>query len=818
MSKGLAFAILVAVSLASISVIAKPISDVLHAENQAFDPWNKERWADWYEDGQIVKPFIIDRSVTFAPRTEPWTFSLEKFKAVNGVSSAVFVIQGGRPVVIDGNNVVLDARKPEYRDWSARDWHEKPFKRDEINTRVYGFRFQQSGNSDLPSILRNITLMGFWRAVETRHRQQQLPVIWENITARRNTCAFYTTGGNGIIRNCRVFESISMGIYADQASHNWTIENNTFRDNAVAGTRSWSDITLDACYAYAIRNNDFLPPSGSPKDYFSAITFYRNQGERGDIREYAASWHRIERNRFQGFNVAVDVGVRTGMKPTRVLTNLAQEGRSYASYNFIQDNSFKNCRIGILLRTGFNKIGGNIFENTEVPIALHNVFYSLHQNIIINQPNERVAIWSEVGEFKRYAKYVAFHDGLGAQIGASQKFYHVISPTGAPSFTDPGKATLVVSDALVDLPAKGGNPANYNAFSLSPRQAQATGFDNKPVDMAVGKFTESLPAGDFAVIFDRPSSRIVNKNYYSIYLFDQNGREFDRCGRSEKRWSTISAGNFLPDSGEHVQNGNDEIAAVSSEPDENGSYPVYIFRKGIAKPAVVLMKDNKSPVTGLAAGNFHTGGDEYDEIAVLCENAGAIRLVKPTDPSWRSEIQMGNAEAIAIVAGEFDGDTRNGDEIAAIVKGTAPISLFKVGGNNPYAFSGFAEKWERIAVGAFRGGDTGRDQLAAVRSKEDGFIIHFFDPEKTDAFQTMVSPLPGKALRIAGGQYVMPDRDGTGGPQFGGLIPPAIHRPVVSQLAVLPITSRDSIPVLVWMRVQAESKAGNPLQIVPLLK
>lgn len=812
---GLGF--LVAIS----SAIAKPISDVLEPDDQTFDPWNQERWADWYQNGELVKPFIIDRSVTFAPRTEPWVFSLDRFERMNGKASAVFHIPGEEPVIIDGNNVVLDTQKPEYRDWTAKDWHEKTFDREVIYPKVFAFRFQQSGSSDSPSVLKNITITGFWRGVETKHHDHQLPVIWENITARRNFCAFYTTGSNGIIRNCRVFENLAMGIYADQASYDWTIESNSFRDNGAAGTRSWADITLDACYSYTIRGNEFLPPSGASKDYFCAISLYRNQGERDDIREYAVSWHRIEGNHFQGFNIAVDVGVRTGMKPSRVLSNLAQEGRSYASYNFILNNSFEDCRIGILLRTGFNKVSGNVFENTEVPIALHNIFYALHNNIIINQPNEKVALWSKLPEFEAFEKHVAFYDGVGSQIGASEKLYHVISPTGTPSFTDPGEATLIVSDSLVELPKEDADPSNYNAVSISPERAKAAGFDNKPVDIAIGKFAESRSAGDFALIFDQPSSQVDDKKYYSIYLFDQNGREFDRTGRSEKRWSKIVAGNFLPDSGEYVQDANDEIAAVSSEPDKNGHYPVYIFRKGIAKPAEILLKDNTVPIVDLAAGNFNKEGDDYDEIAILLENTNTIRLAKPSSTIWSAEIQTGDAEITAIVAGELDGDADNGDEIAAISKGAAPISLFKVGGSKAYATSGPAEEWQRITVGKFRDNDSVREQLAAVRSSGDGFSISFFDMDSEEAFQTIAAPLPGGIpIQIVGGHYITPDADfdTSEGPQLRGLIPPAAQRPAGGQLAILPVTSKDSIPVLAWIQVVAEEQPEVPLQIVPILK
>lgn len=794
-------------------VFAKPISDVLKSGEQTFDPWNQQRWADWYKDGQIVKSFDIDCSVTFAPRKDPWVFSLEKFAEVNGHASAVFRVNAKTAVVIDGNNVTLDARREKYRNWSIQDFHAKPIVLDDVTTKVYGFRFLQQENEDSASVLKDITLIGFWRAVETSHHSHARPVVWENIKALRNNCAFYPTGTRGVIRNCEISESLAIGIYADQASHDWIIEKNTFRDNNVAGKRSWAAITLDACYDYTIRDNVFLTPSATPKDYFCAIAFYRNQGERDDIREYPASWNRIERNQFEGFNIALDLGVRMGMKPSKILKNLAQEGRCYVSYNLVQENTFKNCRIGVLMRTGFNKIDNNTFENTAIPIALHNAFYALPHNIIVNQPDVKVALWSQKPEFESYANLVAFHDGLGSNIPASEKLYHIIAPQGAPSFSDPGEATLVVGDSLVGMPKKE-TPLDYNTFPIAPEAAHAKGFDNKPVDMAVGKFTQGRPSSDFAVIFDQPSSQVDEDKYYSIYLFDQNGNEFDRCGRSTKRWSKIAAGNFLADKGEYIEDLNDQIAAVSSEPDERGCYPVYIFRKGIAKPAATLLKDNKTPVAGLAGGNFHTGGDGYDEIAVLLESSGVIHLAKPSDPTWTSVIHTGNSDLTAIVAGEFDGN--DGHEIAAIAKSPSRISLFKAGEDKPYAFSGPTAAWKRIAVGKFGDGDD--EQLAVAQSGEDGFSIHFFESGKEEAFHVMTSPLPGGLpIGIAGAQYAKPDSETAGDSLLGGLRPEASHH-IVAELAILPETAPISIPVLAWIPVHPGDKTEAPSQIVPILK
>ena len=64
------------------------ISEVLKNGNNEFDPWNKKRWADWYnKEGELIRQFDIDVSVRFKPRIENWT---PKF-CTNYNSKALFI-------------------------------------------------------------------------------------------------------------------------------------------------------------------------------------------------------------------------------------------------------------------------------------------------------------------------------------------------------------------------------------------------------------------------------------------------------------------------------------------------------------------------------------------------------------------------------------------------------------------------------------------------------------------------------------------------------------------------------------------------------
>ncbi|MCC6679330.1 MAG: right-handed parallel beta-helix repeat-containing protein [Phycisphaeraceae bacterium] len=798
---------------------AKPISDVLGAQGGQFDPWNQQRWADWYENGEVVEPFEIDCPVTFAQRDTPWQFSTERYEQVQGKTEAVFRVTAADPIMIDGNGLVIDVQKPAYRDWTLQDWYSHSIKPDEMFHHIDGFHFRQVKAGDEPSVLRNITLMGFWRGAETDEDHQNRPVIWDKLTTKRNICGLYTTLRNGVIRQCDISENIHIGIYVNADSTGWVIENSTFRDNNIRGARSWTAVTLDACYQCIIRNNRFLGPSFPPRDYNSAISLYRNQGERDDIREYPASWNLIEDNFFQGYNLAIDSGVRTGKKSTSVLVDLAHEGRCYVAYNTIRRNTFEDCKIGVLLRTNYNTIDSNVFANVQRPVALNNVFFSLHHNVIVNQPDDTVWLWSEPSEYGQFAPHMAYHDELSATIGADRKLYHVISPQGAPRYSDPGRAMLVVSPDLVAALSDVDDP-DYNTFKISPVQAQMLGFGNKPIAVTVGQFAADHPASDFAVIFDQPCSQVESEVYYSIILYDQNGCEFDRCGRSKTRWGVIAAGNFLPDSGTNPRHGNAEIAAASSQPDSDGCYPIYIFPRGFADPKVVLMKDNTRPVKAMVRGRFKTDGDEYDELAVLLEDDTVVRLLKPTDPTWSEQIESDATKLLAMTSGEFDGNSDNGDEIAALTQQAGPALLLKSGHRGAFATVGPTGSWHQIASGRFGRSTASRDDLAMIARQPQGVTIQMFGVDQPAAYVTLPSDVAGEMpIALTAGAYrwskasashigcaLMPDS------------PPEALRDGCDALALLPQTSSTSIPVLVWLTEKSNLTNSIQKQVVPLLK
>lgn len=807
--------------MCSSGVLAKPISEVLKGKDDLFDPWNQDKWSAWYKNGEIIEPFEIDRSITFSPRDTPWIFSTETFEKIHGKTAAIFPIIGGEPWIIDGNHVTLDARTPAAKAFTIQDWYTKKYRGEEVVIRVHGFKFKQRGPAAAPSVLRNISLMGFWRAVDTAFIKEHPPIHLENITARLNVCGFYTNGARGVIRNCNVIENIMMGIYADQESNGWLIENNTFQNNAFAGVRSWSAITLDSCYNYDIRNNRFLAPTAPPRDYHSAITLYRNQGEKKDIREHSASWNLIETNTFQGYHQAIDVGIRMGRRGSETLTNLALEGRCYVDYNTIRNNTFEDCVIGILMRTGFNAVDSNRFNNVRKPIALVNAFYTLQQNRITNQENDEVAVWAELAQYPDYLKYVANHNEpgreLGANIKAEQKLFHVISPEGRPKFSDPGAATLVVSDKMAGFPKDHAVPA-YNHFQITAEKASKLGFSNKPIDIAIGQYASARPRGDFAAIFDQPCSKIGNTDYYSIILYDQNGAEFERCGRSKKRWSKIVAGNFLRDTGARLINSNHEVAAVSSEPDENGCYPVYIFRKGIAEPGAVLMRDNKHPVKALAAGRFKNGPDGYEELAVIREGSSQIMLIKPSDSKWVRSIEAGPTALATITTGEFNGNPDDGDEIAALSESEGPILLFKTGHQGAYATTGHSAQWKLLAAGKFQHRENPTLQLSAVHS-ESSSDIYFFEAGNKEAFHTTKFHLPGGTpIQLRVGEYEDVNSANTevnGRFVLGGLYPGKTTNPAV-RLAILPETVPSSVPVLLW--ALPDDGVQGRMNVVPILK
>lgn len=614
-----------------------------------FDPWNQERWAYWYSGGKLSRSFVIDTSLKFASRSTPWEVDL------SGLPERwpnLFIIEANESYDIDGNGVIIDSRLPHTKGWDLQYYYTRT-----INTAedfgawmAFHFRQRETASEDDPGTrVRNCTLLGFRHAIDFNHWHRRKVTI-SHCTFRLNIWALFPRGQNVVVSHCDIRESPLGGFYGEYNATNYVFEYNTFQDNDLRGVNSYGGAVLDACYGFILRHNQFLPPSYTPRTYHTAISFYRNRGEEGDIREHASHSHLIEHNTIDGYNVAIDFSVREGWIN---VNDQSKEGRCYSNHNIIRNNIIKNSVIGILVRTHHNVIDNNTFENVEREIALLSVFYKNQDNLIINQPDSTVWLWAVASDYTPYAKYVPYGNGVGASIPKREKLFHVRSSVGRPTFTDPSPARFILADNLL---VDGSLKDTYSVGGL-------------PIGVAVGDFAVYEPGDEIAVIWDQPVSNISGQDYYTIIFYNRHGVEMDRCGRSERRWSAITAGNFLPDTGFIPENANYEIAASQSEPDENGKYPIYIFRKGWMEPAVILLPDNDVPWLSLAAGNFLVSGDEYSEVAALSSDpARGIVYVKPSDPLWQMTTTGIPDGLFAIAAGNFDGNVANGDEVAGITR------------------------------------------------------------------------------------------------------------------------------------------------------
>ena len=95
------------------------VAEILKDKKGDFDPWNSDRWSEWYEDGLISKPFIIDTSIKFAFRDEVWIPDLSKLleNTPGDERFSLFQIVGdNHGIEIDGNGLVIDARHKDFYD------------------------------------------------------------------------------------------------------------------------------------------------------------------------------------------------------------------------------------------------------------------------------------------------------------------------------------------------------------------------------------------------------------------------------------------------------------------------------------------------------------------------------------------------------------------------------------------------------------------------------------------------------------------------------------------------------------------------------
>ncbi|MFI4910220.1 MAG: hypothetical protein ACIAQZ_00990 [Sedimentisphaeraceae bacterium JB056] len=507
--------------------------------------------------------------------------------------------------------------------------------------------------------------------------------------------------------------------------------------------------------------------------------------------KYAVMWVFDE----AGFEVAVSDGSLTEDDLNDNYYLMAQDAHADATVNMndgvlinIGDSStdqfsyyFDELRYGSSL--------DDVIDTVSVvrPVVMHNVFYSMYDNYI-DQPGDDVWLWSVSDDYSSFLQYFAYSNSVGSGISAADKFYHVVSGGQYPEFKNADDVQLLVAPSLIVPKACDiDSDIDVDIYDISQVLAQwlTEGFGTeysyqntnvdlagnvdikdwaicaddfageplkldtypdqiKPIAVAAGDMAVYEDGDEIAVIWDQPVSQVNDTMYYSIIIYDQNGFELDRCGRSENKWAMIATGNFLPDTGYIKVNESYEIAAVKAEADTDGKYPVYIFRKGFKEPAVILYEDNSSPITAIASGNFNTASDDYEEIAVKTAGSTNITYLKPSLLSWSASTLNVAGSIVSMTAGEFDGLESNGDEIAAVTGAVGAVLFYTVGGSSHYATAADnSVAWDLVKGGNFDGGLRAREEIAVIASEpvNDNYTVEYYVSQSNTPFKSSVLPV-----------------------------------------------------------------------------
>lgn len=543
------------------------IKEVLKDGNGDFDPWNTDRWATWYNDkGELIRQFDVDTSVKFKSRKEPWLVKIsEQF-----TNKSLFTItkQG---IEMDGNGLIMDVRT-ESQKLSLDELYALKKEPWTEGNELRGIFYNLPEAAGIqPTQIKNFTFMGWKRGVKINGTgdQEQHRLIVENCVFARNRVGFYTNGYNTLMKNCRLYENGYGAIYSGSKSCRNQFIGNFFRDNTLSQHQhSYGDFIGDTFFNSEISNNEFAKSHIKSEQRRIGISMFRNMGESNNLREQIPHNNIIRGNQFDGYSVAIHIGSRMG-RDTR--NDITDEGRDYAFYNLIDSNTIENSTIGIKINTEGNTVSRNVFTNVKEEIVLHSVFFSLENTTINHQKNVIVKLWYVLDDYAPYTDWFKFQDDLNGSILADEKLITVFSSVESPKFLDNGR----------------------NNFRLNPEKP---GVENLLTDFRVGdpivtgkgEFSLDLPGEEYVAIYNRPISRIGEKDYYSILFFDNKGIEINRCGRSEVKWKEIAAGYFTKNKGEM------EVAAIPAEAID-GKYPVYIFDRGFKTPKEIRFKDNEKP-------------------------------------------------------------------------------------------------------------------------------------------------------------------------------------------------------------------------------
>jgi parallel beta-helix repeat protein len=798
-----------------------------------FDPWNKEKWAAWYDSsGRLARSFIMDTSVEFADdgNGRPVTWAPEFADKQRNL----FEILKNANYAIDGRGTTIDASKPSmrgpvsslYAKAAPSSDGSRPLLREaDWNPAKVGILIHQpSATTSDGTTICNFVLIGFSRAIETHHAHKRRVTV-EHCDVARSSIAVFARGQNVTVRECVLRESMNCAVYGEYGSRGWSFEKCRFSDNSVnAGAQTFGDMVIDACYEYTITRNNFSRPAVPDRRvpaHRTAISIFRNSGEAGDIREHAAHHVEILDNVFEAYHIAVDIGARAGVVDVK---DRSLEGRCYTHDITVKNNTFDDCRVGIKINTDQNYIINNTFSKCDRDIVVHCVFYkALNEYITQEGGGAGVWLWSLASDTRGFSDYCSYQSRESPhrvydKIRDEDRVFHIVTKGNValnPPRRNSFKATIVREESLV--------------AGLSFREALASGA--RPVDIAVANYVDHLPGDEIAVIWDSPVSNIDGKDFYTIIIYDQRGIELDRCGRSPVRWKAIAGGNLVPGKGWIHVNSEAEIAAVADGPDAAGKYPVFIFRRGFGLDILNLKDEgvlrlgagNTRPWHDISIGDFTPGGPYLEIAAIPAPSSGGadgsqkIYYFDSRSPDWVGETDALPLPLNAITAGNFD-PAAPGDEVAGIgVPGErpSPIYLFKPGAHGAYqAVPGSEGRWAALAAGKFAGDSPAVSELASASLDREGgvFPVKFFRLPaglyKTHAGPELNTPARALDNGIAATEYA------SGGQPAG---PAPVRR---DDVALLPSAPPAPGTPLLWISAAriATGDDGAPVRVTPLYR
>ena len=548
------------------------VKSVLSDGQGDFDPWNQERWTDWYSsEGEIIHPFYLDTDIRFNSSKDTWIPEISP----DFTHGNLFEIES-QGIIIDGGGITIDIRTSDQK-LPLEQLYKMGRDPWQGGTHLQGFhyvlpRIEGTG----PTVFRNFTIMGFRRGLKIDNAEEVHPLLTQDCRFIRNGIGFYTNGNGSTLLNCEIMESGNGGIYSGSKSHDNKFIGNKFRDNTTSQHQySYADYIGDTYYNTVIEGNYFLPSLVNVKQRLHGISTFRNMGETKNLREQMPHNNIIRNNHFDGYSVAITMGSRMGRKTGNDITG---EGRDYAFYNLIDSNKIQNTAVGIKINTEGNTIRSNEFKNVSNEIVLHCVFFRLKNTSIEFQESEHVKLWYVLDDYREYKDWFQYQDDRNDFIEKSEKRIEVYSQIQSPIFPT-GLGSLFILNPEDKAPE----------FMIEDHRF------GLPMATATGEFSLDLPGHEISAIWNDQISRVNDKDYYSILLFDRNGTEINRCGLSDVKWGQIAAGYFTRNSGEM------QIAAVPAAPVE-GKYPVYIFKRGFRIPDAIQYPDNKDSSIKISSG------------------------------------------------------------------------------------------------------------------------------------------------------------------------------------------------------------------------